>query len=64
MPGSDLRTDSPAIDHCCPELLHLVATAVLELAMDVGGPQRRCHQCRAPWPCAKAELAAFTLDAW
>jgi hypothetical protein len=44
-------------------LLHLLVTAAQELHRHVADAQQRCHACGAQWPCPRAELAAFTLEA-
>lgn len=45
-----------------PELAHLLATARQELARHVRDHDR-CAACGDTWPCERAVLAAFTLDA-
>jgi hypothetical protein len=47
----------------CPELLVLLATAQRELDRHVSDDSQHCQACQAAWPCERAQLAAFTLEA-
>jgi hypothetical protein len=44
-------------------LSRLLVTAAQELSRHTADSEQRCQACGARWPCPRAELAAFTLEA-
>ncbi len=52
-----------SMDYLPPELARLLTTATQELSRHVGDAGQQCQARGAPWPCPRAELAAFTLEA-
>jgi hypothetical protein len=62
MCGSAPHVTAATSDRLLPELERLRSTAIHELDTHVRDGER-CGQCGTPWPCQRAELAAFTLDA-
>jgi len=49
-------------DYLPPELAQLLATARREIDQHVND-SGACVCCREQWPCQRASLAAFTLEA-
>ena len=62
MPRTDGFGSSAASDFLTPELARLLATAKKEIT-EHSNENGRCPVCGSAFPCPRAELAAFTLDA-
>ena len=61
-----LRTEAVLVsstDYLTPELLRLLTIAAQVLDRHVQDGNQRCQACGARWPCPRAELAAFALEA-
>jgi hypothetical protein len=62
MCGSAPQVTAATSDGLLPELERPEKHGIRELDTHVRDGER-CMQCGVPWPCERAELAAFALDA-
>ncbi len=60
--SAELTMPGVASDFLPPELARLLATAQKEIT-EHGNDHGLCAVCGSAFPCQRAELAAFTLDA-